>query len=418
MKTRVLVIEDNKTIARMITMGIGNRYGIAVDVVGTLAEARVLLEENNQYMLALCDLILPDTSSGETVDLLLENNITTIVMSAMANVELRRDIISKPIADYVNKDHPEDIDYVIERVGEIKRNSEIKILVVDDSALARSIMVRLLRIQKFIVFEAENGQEALDTIEKNSDIRVVLTDYIMPVMDGLQLTINLRRQFKREELAIIAISSVGDSSISSHLIKLGANDFIHKPFIKEEFDCRINNTVRSLENLDKMFNLANKDYLTGLYNRLYFFSTINDYFRTAVNEKENFAVGMFDLDNFKKINDTYGHEAGDLVLRSFADILLQHIRGADIAARFGGEEFCVVLKDVAAENAHKLFDSFRQAVAQTAVPLPNGTKLYYTVSVGVSYDPSEGITGMINQADRRLYRAKKWGENHICSDGE
>ncbi len=418
MKTRVLVIEDNKTVARMIAAGVGNRYGIAVDIVNSLTEARELLSENTNYLLALCDLNLPDAPNGEAVEILLENKVTTIVMTAMTNTELRRDIISKPIADYVNKDHPEDIEYIIERVGEINRNSKIKILVVDDSALARSIMTRLLRVQKFIVFEAENGQIALDTIEKHTDIRVVLTDYNMPIMDGLQLTIELRRQFRREELAIIAISSESDSSISSHLLKLGASDFIHKPFIKEEFDCRINNTVRSLENLDKMFNLANKDYLTGLYNRLYFYSTINDYVNTAIDTNEDFAVAMLDLDDFKQINDKYGHEAGDLVLQAFSSTLLEHIRGADVAVRFGGEEFCVVLKDVAEKDAHKLFDSFRDSIANKIVRLPNGTSLNFTVSTGVTSDPKDGINSMINLADKRLYKAKLWGKNRVCSDGE
>ncbi len=418
MKTRVLVIEDNKTVARMVAQGVGNRYGIAVDIVGSLAEARELLEENTNYLLALCDLNLPDAPNGEAIEILLDKKITTIVMTAMVNTDLRRDIISKPIADYVNKDHPEDIEYIIERVGEINRNSKIKILVVDDSALARSIMIRLLRVQKFVVFEAENGQIALNTIEKHPDIRVVITDYNMPVMDGLKLTIELRRQFRREQLAIIAISSESDSSISSHLLKLGASDFIHKPFIKEEFDCRINNTVRSLENLDKMFNLANKDYLTGLYNRLYFYSTINEYVNTAIDTKEKFAVAMLDLDDFKQINDKHGHEAGDLVLKAFSTTLLEHIRGADVAVRFGGEEFCVVLKDVAEKNAHKIFDTFRESIANKLVNLPKGIGINFSVSIGITADTTDGINAMINQADKRLYKAKLWGKNRVCSDGE
>ncbi len=167
-----------------------------------------------------------------------------------------------------------------------------------------------------------------------------------------------------------------------------------------------------------MFNLANKDYLTGLYNRLYFYSTINDYVNTAIDTNEDFAVAMLDLDDFKQINDKYGHEAGDLVLQAFSSTLLEHIRGADVAVRFGGEEFCVVLKDVAEKDAHKLFDSFRDSIANKIVRLPNGTSLNFTVSTGVTSDPKDGINSMINLADKRLYKAKLWGKNRVCSDGE
>lgn len=418
MQERVLIVEDNNSIARKLSIGIGNKYGIAVDVVSSKADLALLLQESTSYLLALCDINIPDAPNGECVDVLLENKIPPVVMTASSDSQIRRDIIKKPIIDYVTKDHPEDIDYILDRVGEIYRNRSIKIMVVDDSTLARSIMVKLLRIQQFIVFEAANGEEALTIIEKHPDTKVVLTDYNMPVMDGLELTIALRQKFHRESLSIIAISSESDTSISSHLLKLGANDFIHKPFVKEEFDCRINNTVRALENLEKMLNLANRDYLTGLLNRRAFFKMSDEYIRDAVDKQQKFSVAMFDLDDFKQINDTYGHEAGDLVLKQFSSIVQNHIRGADIAARFGGEEFCVILKDVDGQDAHRIFDLIRRDVESSPVKTPTGKEIRFTTSIGMCNDMESDLTEMINVSDTRLYKAKLWGKNRICDDGK
>lgn len=415
MQERILIIEDNRTVARMLAAGIGNRFGIPVDVVDTYSESKDILEAESNYLLVLCDYILPDSNSGEIIDLVMAYKIPVIVMTTLSSNSIRRDIISKPIVDYVTKDHPEDLEYIIERVGEVHRNRNYSVLVVDDSSLARSVMRKLLRVQKFNVFEASDGLEALSIINDNPNINIVLTDYNMPNMNGLELTIKLRQKYPREKLAIIAISSENDSSISSHLLKLGANDFIHKPFIKEEFDCRINNTIRALENFDRIRQLANNDYLTGLLNRRAFFTAMDSYQRES-QAMDSFSLAMFDLDDFKKINDTYGHEAGDLVLKTFSEIIKKHMRSADIAARFGGEEFCVVLTDIDDVTADKIFETIRADIEKYSLALPSNKKLNFTTSIGISHESDMDVTERINLADERLYKAKLWGKNCIYSN--
>ncbi len=415
MQERVLVIEDNHTIARMISTGIGKRYGIPVDVVGSLADATALLSEQTSYFLTLCDIQLPDSLNGEAIDLAITHKIPVVVMTAITDIQMRKDIISKPIIDYVTKTHPEDIDYIIDRVGEIYRNRDIKILVVDDSTLARTIMVKLLRIQQFIVFEADNGSDGLAIIEKNPDIKVILTDYNMPIMNGLEFTIQVRRKYRREAMAIIAISSENDSSIASQLLKLGASDFIHKPFVKEEFDCRINNTVRGIENLTKIMNIANRDYLTGMFNRRHFFAAFEEYQKELKQSLQPFSVAMIDLDDFKKVNDIYGHDAGDIVLTTFAEIIRKNVRGADIAARFGGEEFCVVLKNAHPSDALRIFELIRSELERTVITLPTKATLKCTASIGVCSEPKMTISDMITVADKHLCTSKITGKNRITA---
>ena len=232
-------------------------------------------------------------------------------------------------------------------------------------------------------------------------------------MNGLELTIKIRRKYRRESMAIIAISTETDTAISSQLLKLGASDFIHKPFIKEEFDCRINNTVRSIENLNKIMNLANRDYLTGLHNRRHFFSAFEEYQKELQTKIQPFSVAMIDLDDFKKVNDTYGHDAGDLVLTTFSEIIRKNIRGADIAARFGGEEFCIVLKNVGLANTLRIFELIRSEFERTIIQLPTQNTLKCTASFGICCEQGMSISDMISSADKRLYNSKISGKNKL-----
>ena len=125
-------------------------------------------------------------------------------------------------------------------------------------------------------------------------------------------------------------------------LKNGATDFISKPFNKEELSCRINNNITAIENMDTVTNLARRDSLTGLYNRRYFFAVMKPYFT----DNKDFVVAMIDIDNFKKINDTLGHDVGDEVIILLSDILRSSVSSYDLVSRFGGDEFCLVLKRI------------------------------------------------------------------------
>ena len=123
----------------------------------------------------------------------------------------------------------------------------------------------------------------------------------MPVIDGLELTHEIRKMYDKNALGILAVSSNQDNEVNALFLKTGANDFITKPFSKEEFSCRINNTIEALENIQIVTNHANRDYLTGLYNRRYFFDTMSDYEDDVRESGEMFAVAMLDIDHFKNV---------------------------------------------------------------------------------------------------------------------
>ncbi len=183
--------------------------------------------------------------------------------------------------------------------------------------------------------------------------------------------------------------------------------------INEELEDRIRERTRELEEINqRLQELANKDSLTGLYNRRFFFEAVdNNIIPTAIRDGEPISAFIIDIDRFKSINDIYGHQVGDIVIRKLADIILSNIRRSDIAARLGGEEFAVVLAGTNINSALDVATRIKQEAESSVV----GDGIRFTVSIGVSdYDRiEEGITETLHRADMALYRAKRNGRNRI-----
>jgi len=160
-------------------------------------------------------------------------------------------------------------------------------------------------------------------------------------------------------------------------------------------------------------NHANRDFLTGLYNRRYFFQNMDEYISEEDVLNEQFAVGMIDIDSFKKINDTYGHDTGDKVIIHLANILMSNTNSRDIVSRFGGEEFCVVLKNINKLSVLEIFDRLREEISKTVVYSDKKEPIQFTISIGISLYSEDGLEETINQADMMLYKAKNDGRNRV-----
>lgn len=409
---RILVVEDNKTLAKLIAKQIHTALEFAVDVAYNLAEAKLYLQKYD-YLVTLLDVNLPDAPNGEVIDYVLSKNQRVIVLSANENKTFRDNMLKKQIIDYVNKTGAENIRYIIHLIRRLVKNQEHKVMVVDDSVVFRKTMEDMLSNLFFNVISVAHGEEALKMLEIHPDTSLVLIDYFMPVMNGLELTKEIRKKFTHNDLSIIALSANEEEHINALFLKNGANDYIKKPFSKEEFSCRINNSIEALENIHLIINHANRDFLTGLYNRRYFFKHANEYFNQAVEEQSNFTIAMIDIDNFKYINDTYGHDAGDEVIVSLSEIARSSVNQNDIVARFGGEEFCIMLRNISTENALSTFERLRNKVENTIVTTESHQEITYTVSIGLALEPEESLDETINKADMMLYNAKQNGKNQI-----
>lgn len=414
---QILIVEDSRLFGSVLQKEVEKCLpGFKAHWVETYAEAKDLLDEQqNDFFIGLLDLNLPDAPNGEIVDLVLERGISAIVFTADMSDEARESIWAKNVADYVFKEGEQSINYIISLINRLHRNIDIQVLVVDDSNFSRKIICDLLHIHKYSIFEAVDGVEALNILAEHKDIKMVITDYNMPNMDGFELTKEIRKTHGRDELTIIGLSGEGSSILSARFIKYGANDFINKPFLQEEFYCRITQAIEMIENVKKIRDMSNKDFLTGLFNRRFLFELGSKMFATSQRKCTTATVAIMDIDYFKKINDNYGHDAGDEVLRQLGIVLKSCFRETDIVCRFGGEEFCLLLTSMDQENVPKFFEGLREKIAQTKVQL-KGHAINFTVSIGVCTELQSSLEDMIEQADKLLYMAKEGGRNRVMVD--
>ena len=412
---RILVVDDNKALAKLIVMQMEKTIDeMAIDVAYSFAEAQMLINEHDKdYFMTILDLNLPDAPNGEIVDYALSKGLSAIVLTGSIDDETREKFINKDIVDYVYKGNMDDINYIFQMINRLSKNRQYKVLVVEDSLPFRNMIKKILTSLQFKVLAAAHGEEAMNYFADNPDINLIITDYRMPVKDGLEVLKEVRKEKDKNSLGVIVMTSPSEKTDASIFLKNGASDFIVKPFSKEELICRVNNTIEAMENINKIANFANRDFLTGVYNRRFFYSDVEEYVQVAEETNEPYAFAMIDVDYFKKINDTYGHDGGDRILKSIAKILNDNTKGSDIVARFGGEEFCVVLKKISQEEAVKFFVNLRAKVAENEVVIKK-QKIRVTISIGVSFGNGHcEIDDMLEACDSALYTAKENGRNRV-----
>jgi diguanylate cyclase (GGDEF)-like protein len=369
----------------------------------------LLLLEENKYFLVVADLNLPDASNGDIVRLVLSSYKTPcIVLTSNLDANQRREILKLGIVDYISKDNRYSYQYLVKLIDRLYRNQKVKVLVADDSVVSRKFVRMLLEQHFFQVIEAKDGEEALVILENDRDIQLLITDYNMPNINGIELILRVREQFNREDLAIIGLSNDNDESLSAKFIKNGANDFLQKPFVHEEFHCRVNNTLDALDMMRSLWNKANQDFLTKAYTRRYFFNQ----YQNEHEEEGIFSLALLDIDLFKKVNDTYGHDVGDEVLITFVKRLLDAFGERFTVARFGGEEFVVAFKGLDAQKTLTLMETFRQQNEKKPMKTAAG-EIIVTFSCGISDFGDEQIDRVLLRADKALYKAKGAGRNQI-----
>lgn len=410
-KEKILIVEDNKALSKLITKKMLSSLNFDVITAYTLEEAKRYLDQKEKIFVALLDLNLPDAPNGEVVDIMKAYKIPSIVLTGSMDEQIREEILKKDVIDYVFKGNIDDVNYIFSLIERLYKNRGIKVLVVDDSIVTRATIKALLQQQMFTVLVAAHGEEALVFLEDNPDIKLVLTDFHMPVINGVELTKEIRKTKNKNELSIIAMTASNTELISAKFLKIGANDFITKPFTKEELNCRIHNALDALEHIEKITYMAHNDFLTGIANRRFFFEQMDRYMNAKRTSQEMFALALVDIDDFKKINDRFGHDGGDDVICALATWLKESVKEG-IVARFGGEEFCVVVQNCDPKKSLEFFLKLKAFIAAQVLHV-NASSVKITVSMGVALSESQTIDEMLKQADAALYQAKKNGKNRV-----
>ena len=412
-KNKILIVEDNKALARLIAKKMEDKVEMEIDVAYTMAEAQAFLSDPKEYFIALLDLNLPDAPNGEIVDYVISKGLPSIVLTGSMDDATRESFIHKDIVDYVYKGNMDDINYIFKIINRLSKNRQYKVMVAEDSAPFRNNLKKILTSLQFQVFTAAHGEEAMSYFADNPDMKLVVCDYRMPVKDGLEVLKEIRAAGDKNQIGVLMMTSPSENVNGAIFLKNGANDFIAKPFVKEELICRVNNLIEAMENINQIADFANKDFLTGVYNRRYFYDDMNEYLAYAEERAEPYAVAMLDIDHFKQINDTYGHDGGDRALKTLAKKLIDETKKCDLVARFGGEEFCIVLKNVSNEEAVKFFVNLRASIANCKVQLKK-EQIKFTVSIGVAFSRSDyRLDELLELADEALYRAKENGRNRV-----
>jgi len=294
----------------------------------------------------------------------------------------------------------------------------VKILIVEDDPVSRRLLESFLSGWGYSVQLAANGSEAWEVLQNPDAPSLLVSDWMMPEMDGLELCRRIRATGKSGYTYFIILTAKGKKEDIVKGLDAGADDFLVKPFSHEELKCRIRIGERILTLEERILQLANTDALTGVLNRRAFLDRMEAELHRAVRRQEPFALIMIDIDHFKKINDAYGHQAGDLVLKKFTNVLAASIRPYDLAARYGGEEFILCLPETSGPQAESVAERIRSNVAAETINLADqSVPVHITASFGVaafSLGGDDTIDAVINRADGALYRAKADGRNRVC----
>ncbi len=297
-----------------------------------------------------------------------------------------------------------------------------RILISEDSPTTRRMLEHNLTQWGFDVVSTENGKEAWDILQGDNPPQLAVIDWLMPVMDGLEVCENLRKlKLDRYVYAIILTGKTQTEDVVKGL-ESGADDYLKKPFSVEELRARLLVGKRIIELHNRLQDLAMRDSLTGLWNHQAILKILNNEMERWKRLGEYLAVCMLDLDYFKQVNDTYGHPVGDKTLCECARRIEKLIRAYDSVGRYGGEEFLIVVPN------GRLMDSIKQADRLLAEfrnrPFQCGEHTFYiTVSIGIAitggkYERSE--QELIIEADQALYCAKEKGRNRfeVANNGE
>ena len=301
-------------------------------------------------------------------------------------------------------------------------DKEYRILVVDDAKDTQLLLEFDLGAAGYQVTSCDSGEESLVLLDTLA-IDLILLDMYMPGLSGLETLTKIKAQAKSAQIPVIMLSASTDEDEVVASLELGAGDYVIKPYVAKVLLARIRTAIRLKEKTAQLEYLAKTDFLTSMNNRGSFFELSSNAISLANRAEQPLVVAMFDIDLFKQVNDNFGHDAGDQVLRVFGQNMTEVFRDYDIVGRIGGEEFAVCLPNTSSGDAYIACERLRQQVEQQSINITNtdskNIKINITVSVGLVLADDDYLTidELLKQADSALYFAKENGRNQVVDVG-
>jgi two-component system cell cycle response regulator len=457
MSARILIVDDTPLNVKLLAAKLAlDYYVISTAENGVQALAKVAQEKPD---LILLDVMMPEMDGFETCRRLKANpdtaHIPVVIITALSDVADRvcglaagaDDFLGKPINDLalmarirsllrmkILMDEWRLREATAQQLSPTTATPTIdpmdvrdsRILIVDDGELdAEFIREALAPISAHIALVTSVADAEVALAENAFDL--VFSNLDLKSEDGLTICPRLRTNPATRHLPILLLANSDDIARVAKGLDLGANDYLLRPLDTHELFARTRTQLRHKRNYDRLragfeqnIMMALIDPLTGAFNRRYLDAHLPRFLKHSGEIGKSLSVQMVDIDHFKKVNDTYGHASGDIVLREVALRLTNGVRPSDFFVRMGGEEFAVVMQETSLPSAQKIAERLRQSIASTPIPLPDHPEgLSVTVSIGIS-DTRPDVEGEPNKvferADAALYRAKQNGRNRVEAD--
>lgn len=404
-----LIIEDQKSMALLLKNELQQLTTLPIHVCHSLAETKLLLNSEINIVVCLSDLTLPDAAQGEAIKVLQNQHITTVVLTASYREETRKAMFQQKVADYVIKDGPSSIRYAVQTVYKLYKNSQRHIWLLSSGSKQSLKLHGLLRIHRYQVALFENSHELLHELETATPDLILLDNAEGFSKHNLYPFVNeVRENHTQHQLPMMSCESSENINDAIKLMKYGVNDFYNTNFTAEEFYARINQNIEQAEAYREIEHISQTDALTGIFNRGHFFTAGNNLFNQLKESHKYFFVIMADIDYFKAVNDTHGHQKGDDAIIFVAQQIKNTFKDS-LVARFGGEEFCVLGEVADASEIEILSEQLRALVeAQSA----QSAGVPFTISLGLTYSGND-LEEALFKADKALYRSKESGRNQV-----
>jgi diguanylate cyclase (GGDEF)-like protein len=295
----------------------------------------------------------------------------------------------------------------------------MRILIAEDDVTSRLLLKRVLENWGYEVIVTKDGAEAWEALQAADAPRLAILDWMMPGMDGVDVCRRVRTRDTLQPPYIILLTALGDKESVVTGLEAGADDYVGKPYDADELHARLEVGRRLvalnddlLEAQDALKILARTDSLTRVLNRGAIVGELEREVERAAREGSPLGLGMLDIDHFKSVNDTYGHAAGDVVLREVVRRVLGVMRPYDSFGRFGGEEFLVLVAGSSERELGDVLERIRKVIGSTPIVV-DGHELIVTVSLGGATRGSESADGLIARADDAMYAAKEQGRDRV-----
>ncbi len=454
MTARVLVVDDLPANVKLLEARLSAEY---FDVVTAVSGVEALgICERAECDVVLLDVMMPDMDGFEVCRRLKTNPVThhipVVIVTALDQSSDRvrgleagaDDFLTKPVSDVALIARVRSLSRLKLMTDELRMRAVTsrdigiesperdavadaglggRILIVDDRAASSERIAGMLMEAHTVEIEANPNEAVFHAAEGNYDLLIVSLG--LDNFDGLRLCSQVRSLERTRNVPILAIADAESNTRLVRGLEIGVNDYLTRPVDKNELMARVRTQIRKKryterlrDNVQMSIEMSITDALTGLFNRRYMESHVGTLVEQASTRGKPLTVLVLDIDYFKSINDTYGHDAGDDVLREFSIRIKKSIRGIDLACRYGGEEFVVVMPETDMAVATLVAERLRRRIAGEPFPIQQGSRaVEVTISIGIAaLGRNENAAAVLKRADQALYRAKRDGRNRVVPD--